>query len=153
MKNTRLTSILNSSLIACALTIGSLALTPFSSAQAPMAEVNIPFAFQTATRTLPAGIYLIHRQSAHVIRLEGPGFARGFEITHEIVKSHASNQVVIIFNRYGDKYFLRQIWTAGDNAGLECPKSRAENQEAKNKQSPGSTLLAFNSPSQTLNSK
>jgi hypothetical protein len=147
MKNTRFTSILNSCLVACALTIGSLALTPFSSAQAPMAEVNIPFAFQTGTtRTLPAGIYLIHRQSEHVIRLEGLGFARGFVMTHEIVQSHASNQGVIIFDRYGDKYFLRQIWTAGDNVGLECPKGRAESLEAKNKQPPSSTLLAFNSP-------
>jgi hypothetical protein len=148
MKNTRLTSILNSSLIAGALTIVSLASTQFASAQPPMAKVNIPFAFQVGTTgTLPAGNYLIHRQSKYLIRLEGPGFAKGFVMTHEIVKPYASNHGVIIFDRYGDKYFLRQIWTAEDNVGLECPKSRAEGLEAKNKQSPGPTLLAFNSPS------
>lgn len=146
MKDTRLTFTLNSSLIACALTIGSLALTPFSSAQAPMAAVNIPFAFQTATTgTLPAGIYLIHRQSAHLIRLEGPGSVRGFVMTHDTVKSHASNHGVIIFDKYGDKYFLHQIWTPGDNVGVECSKGRAETLEAKNKQPPSSALLAFNS--------
>ena len=53
MKNTRLTSILGSNLIACALTIGSLASTQFASAQSPtpLAEANIPFAFQTGSQT------------------------------------------------------------------------------------------------------
>jgi hypothetical protein len=114
MKDTRLTSILNSSLVACALTIASLASTQLASAQMEpvLAEVNIPFAFQTPTRTLPAGVYRIHRKSDHLIRLEGPGSARGFVLTYDIVESHASNRGVIVFDRYGDKYFLHQIWTA-----------------------------------------
>jgi hypothetical protein len=145
MKNTRLTSILNSSLIACALTIGSLASTQFASAQTPLAEVNIPFAFQTPTRTLPAGTYLIHRKSDHLIWLEGPGSVGGFVMTYDAIKSHAPDRGVVVFDRYGDKYFLSQIWTAGDKVGLECPKGRAESLEAKNKQPPSSTLLALNS--------
>lgn len=146
MKDTRLTSILNSSLVACALMIGSLASTQLASAQAPLAKVNIPFAFQTANRTLPAGIYRIHRKSDHLILLEGPGSARGFAITYDAIQSHASDRSVLIFDRYGDKYFLSQIWTAGDRMGLECAKGRAESLEAKNKQPPSSTSLAFNSP-------
>jgi hypothetical protein len=146
MKNPRLTSILNSSLIACALTVGSLASSQFASAQAPLAEVNIPFAFQTPTRALPAGIYRIHRRSDHLILLEGAGSARGFVITNDAIQSHASDRSVIIFDRYGDKYFLHQIWTAGNEVGVECSKGRAESVEAKTKQPPGSTSLAFNSP-------
>jgi hypothetical protein len=148
MKNTRFTSILNSSLVACALMIGSLGSTQLASAQMdpPLAEVNIPFAFQTPTRTLPAGIYRIHRKSDHLILLEGPGSVRGFVITHVAIQSHASNRGVIVFDRYGDKYFLHQIWTAGDEVGVECSKGRVESLEAKNKQPPSSTLLAFNSP-------
>ena len=78
MKNTRLTSILNSSLIACALTIGSLASTQSASAQSTgLAEVNIPFAFQTANQTLPAGMYRIDRESDTMVRLQGPGGQKG----------------------------------------------------------------------------
>jgi hypothetical protein len=147
MKNTQLTSILGSSVIACALTIGSLASTQPASAQSgtPLAEANIPFAFQTPMQTLPAGKYRIDRESGHLILLKGPAQA-GFVEMHNARKSNAANHGYLVFDRYGDKYFLRQIWTAGDTDGLECPKSRAEKEslQAKNKQAPGSIELAFN---------
>ncbi len=128
MKNTRLTSILSSSLIACALTIGSLASAPSALAQSSttVAVVNIPFAFQTERQTLPAGMYRIDRQSGNLLRLEGPGNAGGFVMTHDAIKTHPPDHGTIVFDRYGDKYFLHQIWTAGNSTGLECPKSRAE---------------------------
>ena len=148
MKNTRLTSILNSSLVVCALTIGTLASTQSASAQStPLAEVTIPFAFQTTTQTLPAGTYRIDRESPYLVRLQGPSNAGGFVMMHVAVKSHAADHGSLVFDRYGDKYFLRQIWTAGETGGLECPKSRAEKEslQAKNNQAPSSTELAFNS--------
>jgi hypothetical protein len=151
MKNTRLASILNSSLLACALTIGSLASTQSASAQSTgLAEVNIPFAFQTANQTLPAGMYRIDRESGSVVWLRGPGRANGFVLMYSAVKTHASNHGSIVFDRSGDKYFLRQIWTAGSTDGLECPKSRAEKEslQANNKQAPSLTELAFNSAPQ-----
>jgi hypothetical protein len=149
MKNTRFTSILGSSLIACVLTIGSLASTPSASAQSPMplAEVNIPFAFQTPSQTLPAGIYRIDLESNHLIRLQGPNQTADFVEMHNAIKSHPAKHGTIVFDRYGNQYFLRQVWTAGDTVGLECPKSRAEKEtsQAKNKQTPSVTGLAFNS--------
>jgi hypothetical protein len=149
MKNTRLTSILGSSLIACALTIGSLASTQPASAQSqtPLAEANIPFAFQMGTQTLPAGMYRIDRQSGHLVLLRGPGHTAGFVETHDAVRSRAANHGTIVFDHSGNKYYLRQIWTAGSTDGLECPKSRAEKEslQAINKQAPDSTEVAFNS--------
>jgi hypothetical protein len=148
MKNTRLTSILHSSLIAGALTIGSLASTQYASAQGstPLAQVNIPFAFQTTNQTLPAGTYRIGL-SDHVVRLQGPGQAGGFVMSQDAIKNHAPDHGYLVFDRYGDKYYLRQIWTAGNTVGIECPKGRAEkeNQVAKNQQPPTSVELALNS--------
>lgn len=147
MKNTRLTSILGSSLIACALTIGSLASTESASAQSgtALADVNIPFAFQTPMQTLPAGTYRIDRESGVLILLKGSDKS-GFVEMHGATKSRAADHGYLVFDRYGDKYFLRQIWTAGSSDGLECPKSRAEKEslQAKNKQAPSSIELAFN---------
>jgi hypothetical protein len=147
MKNTRLTSILGSNLIACALMIGTLASTQSASAQStPLAQVNIPFAFQTPLQTLPAGTYRINRESAQLVLLQGPGAAQGFVEMNGAIKSHAPNHGYLVFDRYGDKYFLRQIWTAESKDGLECPKSHAEKEsmQAKNKQAPSSVELAFN---------
>jgi hypothetical protein len=131
----------------CALTIGSLGSTEYASAQSgtPLAEVNIPSAFQTAIQTLPAGTYRIDRESGHLILLKGPAQA-GFVDMHPAVKHRAADHGYLVFDRYGDKYFLRQIWTAGSTDGLECPKSRGEKEslQATNKHAPGSTEVAFN---------
>jgi hypothetical protein len=148
MKNTRLTSILGSSLIASALAIGSLASTQSASAQSStMAEVKIPFTFQMGAQILPAGSYRIVRESGYLVRLQGPDNAGGYVQMHDAIKLHAANHGSVVFDRYGNKYFLRQIWTEGSANGLECSKSRAEKEtlQAKNMQSPSSTELAFNS--------
>ena len=149
MKNTRLASILSSSLVASALAIGSLASTQFASAQSPrpLADVNIPFAFQTPTQTLPAGKYRVILESNHMVLLRGSGSSAGFVLTHGAIRSHAAAHGTMVFNRYGDKYYLRQIWNAGDPAGLECSKSRAEKEtvQAENVQAPSSVELALNS--------
>jgi hypothetical protein len=149
MKNTRLASILSSSILAGALMVGSLATTQSALAQSEtaLAEVTIPFSFQTPTQTLPAGKYRIDRESDHLIRLEGPSNSGGFVVTYDTTKVNAPQHGYLLFDRYGDKYYLRQIWTAGNNAGMECPKSRAEkeSQIAQNKQAPSTIELALNS--------
>jgi len=133
MKNTRIASILSSSLIAGALTISSLALPQFSSAQTPtpLAEVNIPFDFQTPNQSLPAGHYRVDVESNHLILLRGAGSAKGFVMTNDVINKRTPVRGTMVFDRFGDKYYLRQIWTAGNSTGIECPKSRAEKQSIK----------------------
>ena len=148
MKNT-INSILSSSLIACALTLGLIASTPFASAQrlTTTAEVNIPFAFQTSSHTMPAGKYRIIQESRNVIWLQGSSTG-AFAVTYDDVATKVPNHGSVVFHRYGDKYFLHEIWTAGNNVGLECPKSRAEKESqtqlAKNAEAPSSVELALN---------
>jgi|SRR5580700_6943258 hypothetical protein len=151
MKNTQLTSILSSKFIACALTIGSLAMTQPVSAQSrtALAEVNIPFTFQAGLQTLPAGTYKIDRESSsHLILLRGPGNASGYVMVNSTIKVRAADHGSVVFDRLGDKYFLRQIWTVGSTDGLECPMSRAEKASlvAANQPVPSSTEVAISSP-------
>ena len=149
MKNTRLTSILTSSLVASALAIGSLASTQFASAQSPttLAEVTIPFDFQTPSQILPAGKYRVVRESSNLLLLRGPNSKGGFVITHDAMRRQAPTHGAIVFDRYGDKYYLHQVWTAGQSTGLECMKSRAEKASmvAMNNEAPTAVELALNS--------
>src|SRR5580704_5709852 len=122
MKNTRFTSMLSSSLIACALTIGSLASTQSALAQSgetPLGKVNIPFAFQTATKTMPAGTYRIALESNHTVVLLSSGRGGTFVMMNPAIRSHAAQQGTMVFDHYGNKYYLRQIWTARSTDGLE----------------------------------
>jgi hypothetical protein len=147
MKNQRFNSILSSSLIACALTIGSFASAPHALAQSTaVAEVTIPFTFQTDHQTFAAGTYRIDRESGQIVLLRGSGDSSGLILMHEAVALNPSDHGKLVFDHYGNKYFLRQIWTAGTTIGLECPKSRAEKEtlQATNNQAPDSTEVAFN---------
>lgn len=150
MKNTRLTSIL--SLIACVLTMGSLASTQSALAQGntPIAVVDIPFAFHTPTQTLPAGLYRINQQSANLLSLKGTGSTGGFVIIHDAIQRHAPSRGYAVFERYGDTYYLRQVWTAGNSAGVECAKGKAEKESmvAKNMPAPSSVEVALNAAPQ-----
>jgi hypothetical protein len=146
MKNTRLGSILGSGLIALALSIGSLVVTRSASAQNSGAvEVNVPFAFHTPTQTLPAGVYRVNHISDSILEFTA-GSTGGFVMIHGATRSHASSKATVVFDRYGDTYYLHQIWTAGSTAGVECSKSRAEKRSivAANQPAPTTVELALN---------
>ncbi len=41
-----------------------------------------------------------------------------------------SSSTKLVFYRYGDRYFLRQIWVAGRTWGRQLPESRPEQRVA-----------------------
>jgi hypothetical protein len=147
MKNSPFTSMLSSSLVACALTMGSFASTQSAAAQSKeaVASVTIPFAFQNGDQHMPAGVYRIDRPSSAILQLRSP-HANGYALIHPALVSKAPERGKLVFARYGNKYYLRQVWTAGSREGIECPKSRSEKEtlQAVNKEPPSSVQLAFN---------
>ena len=36
----------------------------------------------------------------------------------------------LVFHRYGNRYFLTQVWSAGSSLGRELPKSAKEKEQA-----------------------
>jgi hypothetical protein len=48
----------------------------------------------------------------------------------------------LVFNRYGDSYFLAQVWTDGDHELHQAYKCKAETQMAKTQQGHQTTVLA-----------
>src|SRR5262245_1856422 len=92
---------------------------------------NIPFDFSVAGHKLPAGKYWVSRAQPNngdtVIQIRS---ADGHSnITRLTIPVYAYNPVKsssLIFNRYGDEYFLSEIWTKGGATGREVTKSRAE---------------------------
>ena len=69
---------------------------------------------------------------------------------HAASKTHPPDHGTIVFDRYGDKYFLRQVWAAENPNGLECLKSRAEKTAllAQNNQAPTTVELAVSTAPQ-----
>lgn len=95
--------------------------------------VTIPFEFALRGKTLPPGEYIVKRVSSE--RPEVLSVGRLNDRTTEVavltsnVRARITqSQSMLVFNRYGDQYFLSQIWEAGESDGRKLMKSRKERQ-------------------------
>ncbi len=121
---------------AFALAVGllvSIAVVGVCYAQQPLLGVNIPFAFQVGDKTLPAGEYWVQplpsgADSLQIIRHKD-GSASMIVLTKAADSKDAKSEPELIFNQYGNSYFLSQIWT-GDGQGRELSKSKREKEAA-----------------------
>jgi len=92
-------------------------------------RVSIPFDFKVGDKTFPAGRYFVSRaqQDEAVIKITSwNGKANSFRPTIPVTIAKTSNQATVIFNRYGDQYYLSQVWPGGSSVGREVPVSRSE---------------------------
>ena len=114
-----------------ALTITSTA-APAAPDSSSSIRVNVPFDFTADHSILPAGKYTIQSAGVNfngVIRITSDdNKATVFLLTHSAQSILSRDETVVIFHRYGDQYFLFQVWAIGDTIGSEIPKSSLERQ-------------------------
>lgn len=136
---------LRSALLACTLAATAVASTSHAFAQGSVMEVNVPFAFHNGSQHMPAGIYRVELESNHVVLLRGKTRS-GFVMTNPEIAKTASSTAMVVFNRYGDQYYLSEIWQRGSETGRRCVKSRQEKetQLAGNWAGPITRELALN---------
>jgi len=123
-------------------------------AQLPGTEIraSIPFDFTVRGKTLPAGEYAISRIGDEPVDL----LIRNVNKRHEHVvfatepedARRIPRRNVLVFNRYGDTYFLEEVVTAGEETGREITPSHAERalrrDMAKNQVEPETVMVALN---------
>jgi len=112
----------------------SLVATSICYAQQTVLAVNIPFAFQVGNHTLPAGEYVVQScptgtENMQLIRRIG-GDASMFLLSIAVDSKAGKSEPQLIFNRYGQSYFLAQIWT-GASQGRQLSKSDREKEVAR----------------------
>ena len=115
---------------------------------APM-RATIPFDFSVRGKTFPAGQYEIKRISDNVGTLEIQNVNHShehamFEID-PVDTQHIHKHGEVVFHRYGDTYFLSEIWSAGLQTGSELPTSHQERILKRETASNG-----MNSPQETV---
>ena len=80
-------------------------------------KVNVPFAFGVENHSLPAGEYLVFtvtpERSIRIVSTDGKHSA--IVNTLPNYASLPSENSRLVFHRYGNDYFLAQVWTAGQN--------------------------------------
>jgi hypothetical protein len=107
--------------------------TMAASAQTINVKATVPFSFIVGRSTLSAGEYSLKTMSnGQVLALSN----RDAKITELVLsnscESLTASKTKLVFHRYGDRYFLSQIWTEGNNRGHEIPISQREKETARN---------------------
>jgi hypothetical protein len=100
------------------------------------ARFTIPFDFAFGERKLPAGKYAIGRavQSSNDIMMsltDDNGHSKAIVLSNAVMKLDSVKNNTLVFHRYGDQYFLFQVWAAGAETGREFPTSKLEREMKK----------------------
>ncbi|OFW30248.1 MAG: hypothetical protein A3J28_11860 [Acidobacteria bacterium RIFCSPLOWO2_12_FULL_60_22] len=96
---------------------------------------KIPFEFVVGDRTLPASEYIVEHvfwgSSAIRIQTEdGPG-PYGLTTSMLVQRPVHEAEGKLIFHRYGDTYFLSQVWLPTRITGQQVPKPKRERELAQ----------------------
>ena len=100
------------------------------SAQSERIRVIMPFSFIVGQKALPAGEYTlepIKKGSDYVWLVQSRnGHATALFTTRPVRASETQEETRLVFHKYGDQYFLSQVWEAGESAGRALIESNRE---------------------------
>jgi hypothetical protein len=114
----------------------------FAQSSTPL-QANVPFDFIVGNRTLPAGEYKVMNQgpapgTVMIRTTDGKGSVILLALPlYSVVARHSGK---LVFHRYGDTYFLSEIW-GPDNEGRQIPTTNRE-RELATKAAPANTTVA-----------
>ena len=93
-------------------------------------EANIPFQFHAGNAKLPPGKYIIHMLDNSDLTIMEISSADGSTSALFSVQDAEANSAPakseLIFNKYGNRYFLAKVFDEGNPSGSEVPKSTYE---------------------------
>jgi len=124
---------------------GLLLVAACANAQSVNVNANVPFNFTVAKSTLPAGEYNIQSlvsATGSVLAIRGDAGKNMLASANTAETLNASPNSRLVFHKYGDQYFLSQIWLQGENVGRQFTIGRREAEMASVKTSEDVIVLA-----------
>jgi hypothetical protein len=131
-----------------ALMILALALivsVPMTQAQA-RARATVPFGFSLDQKSMPAGAYEISSLSDTVLVVRNLDTSEARLVAESIhVQASGNAHAKLVFRKYGDQYFLAEIWDGRSDTGIAFPESKGEKelQSASNASQPEAVVIAM----------
>jgi len=106
--------------------IGSAALTTKAQSTNGV-RANVPFEFNVGDKTLPAGKITAREMSATsgALVISNTDKAQSAIRLAHAAYSNKADQCKLVFHRYGNRYFLAQVWIPGYDA-LQFNKTKSE---------------------------
>ena len=137
MKNSRL-------MISVAFTLFVL-LTP-ALAQTGAVRVTVPFDFTVGKQTLAAGDYRVTINGPAMLRVARINSPDVTGVMTDSIRGVENVSPRLIFHRYGDRYFLSEVWVGELNLGHQLFASGAELELARAAKQDQTTVLATRLP-------
>jgi len=109
---------------------------------------KVPFDFAAGYKSFPAGEYRVFSGPAQgIVSVRSlDGKTSGFVTSQRAESLKAPAKSSLVFNRYGDQYFLSQIWVAGDASSAQVRKTPAELEAARKAGATKESVIASKSP-------
>ena len=129
-----------------ALTLFAGLMVPATQAQSIMLKADIPFDFVVGDKRLPSGEYQVkslHQTATQIQSTDSRSSV--IVLTTGMQAGKISNLGKLVFNRYGDQYFLSKIWAASSDSGRQLRKSRLEREMAQRLSESGTIVVAAQS--------
>ena len=90
---------------------------------------NVPFEFSVGYKSMPAGEYSVQTiasASDGLLIQSADGKISALRLSDAIQTSKDKPKARLVFHRYGDRYFLAEVWNGADNTGRQLRQSQEE---------------------------
>lgn len=91
---------------------------------------DVPFAFTVANDTLPPGRYTVARMGETTLRIFNSHNQGTVVLTTSVEGKALESTGKMVFHRYGDAYFLSEVWVPASATGRRVFRSRSEEELA-----------------------
>lgn len=113
-------------------------MTSFADSNRATARAQIPFQFRMGASVLPAGQYTLieDAQTGYVVLANKGTNARAGLFAAASRSLTSADTCKLVFHRYGDRYFLAEVWSPNGGYLRKLPKTAAEQELANANQPP-----------------
>jgi hypothetical protein len=98
-------------------------------AQSSMVVADVPFEFAVGGKSLSAGEYSVRAFTTNgdAVLISNKDSKNGvIRLTQPIQARIVPKKATLVFHRYGQRYYLSEIWTPGDRTGRRLLRSAEE---------------------------
>jgi hypothetical protein len=90
-------------------------------------KADIPFAFQVGRASLPSGTYIVSEIGEHSIMIRNTSAVNSAALTnYNSAYTLRSGSPRMLFHKYGNTYFLAEIWGESGTSGMQLPETDRE---------------------------
>jgi hypothetical protein len=132
--------------VARLLSVGiALAAVAVVHAQEKTVKANVPFSFYMGSSLMPQGAYRVSEISngAVVWIMSMQSKAAQAATTVHVAGKDRIEPAKLVFHRYGEDYFLAEIWTGGVSTGQALARSAREKELAQSGAAPLAMIQVF----------